>query len=556
MNHNTINIKCSNTGEIHTIAPGLSLSEIALKLNIKLKNKILGAHVNNKTLGLGYQVFQPKTIDFFDISHPDGMRMYIRSLIFLLYKAVDELHPGLRLKVSHSVSKGIYCELIGRDEPLTIEEILKIGACMQNTIDSNHPFVREEIETSKAISIFEELRQTDKTRLLQQRGKMYTTIYRMNHHIGMLYGPLVPSTGCLKVFDLNKYYKGMLLQIPQPNNPDQVEELVIQNQMFSIFQEFSHWTRLLNITRLADLNEVIVRNQASMLIQVSEALHEKKIAHIADMIAEKRDKLKIAMIAGPSSSGKTTFGKRLAVQLLVAGIVPQNLSLDNYFVDREHTPLDENGEYDFEALEALDIEKFNHDLVELLAGKEVEIPKFSFETGQRYYDGEKLKLGTNHILIIEGIHGLNPYLTHQIPSENKFNIYVSALAGINFDDHTRINTTDNRLIRRIVRDYRYRKYSAFDTLSRWASVRRGEDRHIFPFQEQADVMFNSALLYELAVLKTFAEPILLEVAPNCEEYAQAQRLLNFLSYFKPLSPESIPPTSIMREFLGGSSFSY
>ncbi len=556
MIRNSISIKCVNTDATHAIEPGLALAEIAKKLNIKLKTDILGAQVNNKTLGLGYQVFQPKTIRYFDITHPDGMRMYIRSLIFLLYKAVDELFPDARLKVSHSVSKGIYCELTGREEALTIEDVLRLGAHMQDTIACNHTFIREEIETTTAIGIFEALGQTDKTRLLKQRGKMYTTIYRMNHHVGMFYGPLVPSTGCLQVFDLNKYYKGMLLQIPQTGDPTQVEDLVIQNQMFSIFQEFSHWTKLLNVTHLADLNDVIVRNQSQTLIQVAEALHEKKIAQIADMIAEKSDRIKIAMIAGPSSSGKTTFGKRLAVQLLVAGINPRNLSLDNYFVDRQHTPRDENGEYDFEALEALDIEKFNNDLIDLLAGKEIEIPKFSFETGQRYYDGEKLKLGSNHILIIEGIHGLNPALTHMIPADNKFNIYVSALAGINFDEHTRINTTDNRLIRRIVRDYKYRRYSAADTISRWPSVRRGEDTHIFPYQEQADVMFNSALLYELAVLKPFADSILLEVAPNSEEYAQAQRLIGFLSYFKPLSPESIPPTSIMREFLGGSSFSY
>lgn len=556
MDQNTITIRCVNTNASHAIEPGLTLDSIAKKLNIKLENEILGAHVNNKTLGLGYQVFQPKTIRFFDITHPDGMRMYIRSLIFLLYKAVDELYPNTQLKVSHSVSKGIYCELIGREEPLSVEEVLRVGAHMQETINNNYTFIREEIETEKAIAIFEKLGQTDKTRLLRQRGQMYTTIYRMNHHVGMLYGPLVPSTGCLRVFDLNKYYKGMLLQIPQQSNPSQVEELVIQNQMFNIFQEFSHWTRLLNVTRLADLNDTITRNHSDTLIQVAEALHEKKIAQIADMIASRKEKIKIVMIAGPSSSGKTTFGKRLAVQLLVSGIVPHNLSLDNYFVDREHTPRDENGDYDFEALEALDIEKFNQDLIALLDGQEIEIPKFSFETGQRYYNGEKLRIGSNHILIIEGIHGLNPHLTHLIPAENKFKVYVSALAGINFDDHTRINTTDNRLIRRIVRDYKYRKYSAYDTISRWASVRRGEDTHIFPYQEEADVMFNSALLYELAVLKPFAEPILLEVAPNCEEYAQARRLLNFLSYFKPLSPNSIPPTSIMREFLGGSSFTY
>lgn len=556
MNTNKIAIRCKNTGEVHLVEPGMSLAQIADHLNIKLKHSILGAQVNNKTLGLGYQVFQPKTIKFIDITHADGMRMYIRSLIFLLYKAVDEVFPETQLKVAHSVSKGIYCELMGREEPLTIEEIFRLGHHMKMSIERDYKFIREEIETDKAIEIFNKLEQTDKTRLLKQRGQMYTTVYRMNSHVGMLYGPLVPSTGCLNTFDLNKYYRGMLLQIPRQSAPNQVEDLIIQNQMFAIFQEFSNWTRLLKVTNLADLNETVVAGKADTLIQVAEALHEKKIAQISDMIAGRKNELKIVLIAGPSSSGKTTFGKRLAIQLVVNGISPLNLSLDNYFVDREHTPRDENGEYDFESMDALDIELFNKHLVQLLNGEEIEIPKFSFETGKRFYDGEKLQFTHNQIIIIEGIHGLNPKLTHLIPGSCKFKVYVSALAGINFDNHTRINTTDNRLIRRIVRDYKFRKYSAHDTISRWPSVRRGEDLHIFPFQEEADVMFNSALLYELSVLKSFAEPILLEVAPNTEEYAQARRLLGFLSYFKPLSPDSIPPTSIMREFLGGSSFIY
>lgn len=556
MNASTITIRCVNNNSIHQVEPGLSLSQIAKKLNIKLDNDILGALVNNKTTGLSYRVFQPKTIQFIDIKHPEGMRMYIRSLIFMLYSATTKLFPDRKLKVSHSVSKGLYCELNGTEEQLSIADVLKIGAYMKSIAEENRHIERSEIETDKAIEIFDKLGQHNKSRLLRQRGQMYTTTYQLIGQTGLFYGPLVESTGLVRVFDLNKYYKGMLLQIPRQNNPLEVEELVIQNQMFSIFREFAEWSSLLNVTTLADLNDLTSSKRADTLIQVAEALHEKKIGQIADMIAERKDKVKIVLISGPSSSGKTTSGKRIAIQLLVAGIVPINLSLDNYFVDREHTPRDENGEYDFEALEALDIELFNSNLLDLLSGKKIEIPKFSFDTGKRYYDGETLQFSQNQIIIIEGIHALNPKLTHLIDPESKFKIYVSALAGINFDDHTRINTTDNRLIRRIVRDYKYRNYSAAETILRWPSVRRGEDTHIFPYQEEADVMFNSALLYELAVLKPFAEPILLEVTPNSEAYTQARRLLGFLSYFKPLHSDTIPPTSIMREFLGGSSFVY
>lgn len=348
----------------------------------------------------------------------------------------------------------------------------------------------------------------------------------------------------------------MLLQIPSQQHPEEVQELVEQNKMFEIFREFSHWNRVLNVTNISDLNDAAHNGAAERLIKVSEALHEKKIAQIADMIASGKEELKIVLISGPSSSGKTTFSKRLAIQLLVNGICPLNLSLDNYFVDREKTPLDENGEYDFEALEALDIDLFNEQLLDLLAGKEVTLPKFSFETGKRIFNGDKLQMKSDNILIIEGIHGLNPELTHLIENDKKFKVYVSALTNINIDNQSRIPTTDNRLVRRIIRDYRYRNYSARETISRWDSVRRGEDKHIFPYQEEADVMFNSALLYELAVLKPYAEPILLEVQPNQDEYSEASRLLKFFSYFKPIQPREIPPTSILREFLGGSSFTY
>ncbi|TAJ14137.1 nucleoside kinase [Marinilabiliaceae bacterium JC017] len=552
----TILIKCVNTGETKRFSRGVNLQEVAGVMKPTLKNPILGALVNNKLTELNYEVYHPKNVQFIDITHPDGMRMYIRSLSFVLYKAVDELYPHARLRIEHSVSKGIYCELLNHHEDLSIQEVLQLGERMREIINKDLPFIREEAETEEVIKLFENRNMYDKTALMRHRGLVYTTYQKMNNHIGLFYGYMVPSTGYLNVFDLNKYYNGMLLQVPMKDNPDKVEDLIIQNKMFDIFQEFTQWNRVLNVTNVGDLNGTCYNGMAEQIIKVSEALHEKKIAQIADTIAERKGKVKIVLISGPSSSGKTTFGKRLAIQLLVAGIKPVNLSLDNYFVDREKTPLDEHGEYDFEALEALDIPKFNQDLTDLLEGKTVDIPKFSFETGKRFYDGEKLQMADENILIIEGIHGLNPGLTPAIPAEKKFKVYVSALTNINLDDHNRIHTTDNRLIRRIVRDYKYRNYSATDTLSRWQSVRRGEEKHIFPFQEEADMMFNTALLYELSVLKPLAEPILLEVPPNVPEYAEANRLLNFFSYFKPMQPREIPPTSIVREFLGGSSFNY
>ncbi len=550
----TIPVKCTNNDISKNYSPGTSLGEIAKDLGIKLKTPILGAYVNNKLKELSYEVFHPITIEFIDISRPDGMRMYIRSLSLVLNKAVCELYPNARLRIEHSVSKGTYCSIEG--EEITIDDVMDIQKRMVEIINSDTPFIHRKEESNNVIKLFELQGQKDKTALIRHRGQLYTSYHQLEEHIGLYYGHLVPSTGYLKVFDLIKYYNGMLLQIPKRTKPDELEDIVVQNKMFDIFQEFSEWNRVLNIRNLADINDSCVNGKAETLIKISEALHEKKIGHIADMIDERKKSVKLVLISGPSSSGKTTFGKRLAIQLMVAGMKPVNLSLDNYFVNREDTPVDEHGEYDFESLNALDIELFNQQLIELLAGKEVEIPKFSFETGQRYYDGEKLQMNNDNILIVEGIHGLNPQLTHLIPEQSKFKIYVSALTSVNIDNQNLIHTTDNRLIRRIVRDYKYRRYSAQDTISRWASVRRGEDTHIFPFQEEADVMFNTALLYELSVLKQQAEPILLEVQPNQPEYAEAHRLLNFFSYFKPIQPTEIPPTSIIREFLGGSSFNY
>ncbi len=550
-----VKIKCNNNCTYTKYSRGITLQEIAEDQDIQLRSRILGALVNNKLQDLPFEVFNPLTVEFIDITNPDGMRMYIRSLSFLLYHAVETILPGVKLRVEHSVSKGVYCELQGYGE-ISVEKIAEIVDYMRSVVEKDIPFVHNKKETEKVIKVFRKNGFEDKIGLLESRGQSYSSYYELGDSIGSFYGYLVPSTGYLEVFDVNKYYNGILLQIPKRFEPENVEELIIQNKMFDIFQEFSNWNKVLNVTNINDLNALHKTENAEQLIKVSEALHEKKIAQIADQIAERKDNVKIILISGPSSSGKTTFSKRLAIQLLVSGLRPKTISLDDYFVDREHTPKDENGDYDFESLEALDIEQFNLDLSRLLKGEEVEIPKFSFEQGQRFYDGTKLKLEEDNILVIEGIHGLNPKLTHTIDDSFKFKIYASALTSINIDDHNRIPTTDNRLIRRIIRDYRYRNYSAAETLSRWQSVRRGEDKHIFPYQEEADVMFNTALLYEFAVLKHYAEPILLEVENIKPEYAEANRLLHFFSYFKHINASNIPPTSIIREFFGGSSFSY
>ncbi len=550
-----VKIKCINNNTYTKYSRGITLGEIAEDQKIKLRSKVLGALVNNKLEKLPYEVFNPLTVEFIDITNPDGMRMYIRSLSFLLYHAIENILPGVKLRVEHSVSKGVYCELQGIEE-VTVEKVAEITEYMRNMVQQDLPFVHYKKETEKVIKLFNKNGFVDKVGLLESRGESYSSYYQLGDSIGSFYGYLVPSTGYLEVFDVNKYYNGILLQIPKRFEPEVVEDLVIQNKMFEIFQEYSNWNKVLDVTNINDLNELEQTNGTEQLIKVSEALHEKKIAQIADQITAQRDRVKIILISGPSSSGKTTFSKRLAIQLLVSGLYPKTISLDDYFVDREDTPKDENGDYDFEALEALDVEQFNQDLTRLLKGEDVEIPKFSFEKGKRFYDGSKMQLEHNQILVIEGIHGLNPKLTHTIHDSFKFKIYASALTAINIDDHNRIATTDNRLIRRIVRDYRYRNYSAEETISRWQSVRRGEDKHIFPYQEEADVMFNTALLYEFAVLKHYAEPILLEVKNIKPEYAEATRLLYFFSYFKHIKDINIPPTSIIREFFGGSSFNY
>lgn len=551
-----VDIICLNTQSRKELTPGLSLLEIAKEFGVELKHQILGAMVNNELKELNYEVYTPKSIMFIDITHPAGMGMYQRSLFFVLQKAVNEVLPGKSISIGHSISKGFYCEIQGMPLPLELPLIFSIGEKMRDIVAKDLPIWREKVLTEDAVKIFNKSGHTDRAELFKTRATLYTSVYYINGMADYFFGCLVPSTGYLKVFDLVKYYQGMLLMIPKRSQPTEVEDIILQNKMFDIFQEYKGWVDIIGVSNVAAINNQVGGGKTSELIKISEALHERKVIQIADQIIHRKNQVKIVLIAGPSSSGKTTFAKRIAVQLKVAGLKPYDISLDNYFVDREKTPRDEHGEYDFESLDALDIEYFNNDLVNLLKGNEVELPKFSFETGKRFFDGTKLSIEDNGILIIEGIHALNPKLTPLIANEKKFKIYISALTSLSIDGTNRIPTTDNRLIRRIVRDYRYRGYSAQDTIGRWNSVRRGEDLNIFPFQEEADVMFNSSLLYEFGVLRTYAEQIIRDVPMNVPEYAEARRLAKFLSFFSRMPDAEIPPTSILREFLGGSTFSY
>ena len=553
---NMIEIICTNCDVKKEYPIGTTMSDIAADMQICSKYPILGVMVNNKLKELNYQVFRPKTIQFIDITHHIGIRMYIRSLAFVLYKAIKDIYPTAVLSIEHSISKGWYCEVSNSHLFLDATTIALIKKRMQEIIDMDLPFVRKEILTTEAIKIFEENAHHDKLLLFKTRNQLYSSVYHLEDAVNYFYGYLVPSTGYLKKFNVVQYFNGLLLQVPKQKHPEELDEIVVQNKMFKIFREHKKWCEILEVPYVGSLNTAVIEKRDYELIQISEALHEKKIAKIADNIFKKRNEARLILIAGPSSSGKTTFSMRLSVELRVLGFKTVQISLDNYFINRDFTPKDEFGDYDFECIEALDIEQFNRDLLELMDGNTVEIPRFDFITGKRYYNNTKLKLAKDSLIIVEGIHGLNPKLTHLIEEKMKYRIFVSALTQLAIDKQNPIPTTDNRLIRRIVRDYRNRGYSALDTLKRWESVRKGEDQNIFPYQENADIMFNSALLYELGVLKTFAEPILKVVPENMPEYAEAVRLLKFISYFLPISEREIPPTSILREFLGGSSFVY
>ena len=553
-----VNIYCENNGVTKAYEPGTSLLQIAEDQNIRLESAILAALANNQLKELWYEASNPQTVRFIGYAHPDGRRCYQRSLAFLLQKAVKDTFPAYSLSVEHSVSNGFYCELNGVGG-LSAPMVGAIAWRMRELVAANLPFEKTKVPTKEAIDVFRRQGYVEKARLQQTRGKLYTSVYYLDGYADHFYGPLVPATGALSSFGLTPYYNGMLLMFPKAGNAEALEKVTIQRKMFDVFQEHKLWVDILQAGAVGQINELVQRNGGDELIKVSEALHEKKYAQTADRIASLSPNVRLVLIAGPSSSGKTTTSKRLSIQLKVAGFAPKVLEMDNYFVNRDQTPLDENGEHDFESINAVDLDLFNDHLDALLRGKRVQLPKFDFGSGTRSYNGACMELGEKDILIVEGIHALNPKLTEAINPRNKLRIYASALTFINLDENNRISTTDNRLLRRLVRDAFFRGNSAQATLHRWASVRRGEDKNIFPFQENADIMFNSSLLYEINVLRKYAEPMLYRVLPNDTVYAEACRLLKFLSYFEFISPEDeqkIPPTSIIREFIGGSSFLY
>lgn len=552
----TVVIYCKNTKDYHSFPLGTSLLEIYKALNIKLKYQVVAARVNYKVENLNFLIYKPKDIEFIDTGCSSGMRVYVRSLSMVLSKAVSELFPQSVLWIEHPISKGYYCQIENFDQPITPEIVAQIKSKMEEIISRGEPIILEEKRTEQVKKLFQNGRNnTSKDALFNSLGEPYLRYYRIGNFIDYYTSILLPSTDYLDVFDLTPYYDGMLLQVPNRQNPVELEETILQPKMFEIFKEFLSWNKIMDLKTVGELNKACLNKRAFNLIKIAEALHEKKVAYIADMIHDRPD-VKIILVSGPSSSGKTTFSKRLSVQLMVSGLKPKIISLDNYFVNREDTPRDENGEWDFESLYALDLDFFHKQMEQLLEGKTVELPFFNFEKGTRFFKGEKLKLEKDTFLIIEGIHALNPELTKGIPEHTLFKVYVSALTTIAIDEHNWIPTADTRLLRRIIRDYRYRGYSARDTIRRWPSVRKGEDKWIFPYQENADIMFNSALIFELAVLKRHVIPILEQVPKYCDEYTETHRLLRFLRYFIAIPDREIPPTSLLREFVGGSSFKY
>lgn len=551
-------IYCTNTASQIEAEGGERLLDIYKRLDIPSAYPAVTARVNHKSESLDYRVYNPCDVEFVDITDPSGMRAYVRSLCFVLYKAITELHPGSRLRIEHSISHGNYCVLKNGDAPLTEENIKAIKHRMQEIVAEDIPFEHKLAHTEEVIEIFRKQNMLEKVALLESIGDLYTNYYLLDGLADIYYSWLVPSTGYLSVFDLVPYSDGMLLLSPDTTAPSRPASVINQQKMLRAFGEYIAFNHIVGLDGVGKLNRAIEENRATELIQVAEALHEKKIAQIAEEIATRfrNGGARIVLISGPSSSGKTTFSKRLSIQLMTSLITPAAISLDDYFVNRKDTPRDENGDYDYESLYALDLERFNSDLNRLLAGERVALPTYDFKSGTRIETGRTMQLTPNTVLIMEGIHGLNPDLTPHIPEHQKFRIYVSALTSLSIDDHSWVPTTDNRLLRRIVRDAQSRGCSAKDTIARWKSVRKGEDRWIFPYQENADAMFNSSLIFELSVIRNYATPILRVVPRNSPEYAEAARLLSFLHYFLPLPENEIPPTSLLREFLGGSSFRY
>ncbi|MDR2956164.1 MAG: nucleoside kinase [Prevotella sp.] len=553
---NRITIHCTNNDTFKEFPAGTKLIDMQDSFDFNTNSRVVAAKVNNKTEPLDYEAYHNKTVHFVDLSEPLGMRTYVRSLCFLFAKVVAEIFPNAQIHIEHPISLGYFCKIEG----VTViqqKEVDAIKSKMQEYIKADMKFEGVEEETEQVVRMFRERGFEDKALLLETSGELYSKYYKLNGSVDYFYGCLTPSTGYIHLFGLELYKDGLLLRVPNRHNPVELEPVIPQDKMYGVYKEHLKFLNIIGLDNAGDINLASRKGKIPDIIKISEAFQEKTIANIAEQIAAKaKNGVRVVLISGPSSSGKTTFRMRLEVQLMVNLIKPVGLSLDNYFVDRDKTPLDENGGYDFESLYALDIPKFNEDLEDLLKGKEIELPTFNFTTGTREYKGDKLKLDEQSILVIEGIHGLNPELTAGIPEEQKFKVYVSALTTISLDNHNWIPTTDNRLLRRLIRDYRYRNYSAIDTLSRWQSVRNGEEKWIFPYQENADVMFNSAMMYELPALRRYAEPILSQVPNNAPEYAEAHRLLKFLRYFNYVNDRELPPTSLLREFLGGSSFKY
>ena len=549
-----IQIRCKNNKKIVNVNIGSTLSDVLNEIKLKMPYGPVCAKVNNKVEGLHYRLYHKKDVEFLDMTSGSGSRNYTRSVFFVLCKAVKDIWPESHVVIDIPVSNGYYCDLrIGR--PVTEEDVAKVKARMDEIIAAAMPIRRHESVTEKAIKLFSDLGDTAKVKLLQTTGRLYTTYYDIDGYYDFYYGSLLTNTKQIYLYGLDKYYDGMLLRIPTLKDPSKLPEMIRQDKLFEIFKEHHHWQDVMEIRTVGDFNNAVATDHSLDLINISEALQEKKIAHIADEIAQRKG-VKLILLAGPSSSGKTTTCKRLSIQLIANGLRPLQISLDDYFVDREQSPRDENGDYDFESIHALNLKLINEQFNALFHGEEVELPRYDFPTGKSVKSGNKLKMEDNNVLVVEGIHALNPELTAQIPEELKYRVYVSALTTILLDDHNYIPTTDNRLLRRIIRDYKYRGVDARETIRRWPSVRAGENKWIFPFQENADVMFNSAMLFELAVIKQQAEPLLEQVPENCPEYSEAYRLLKFLKYIKPIPNTDIPPTSLLREFLGGSSFKY
>ena len=564
-----LKIFCENTGEYVEIQGGETLRELARKIGrerLGLAFPEICALVNNKNEPLQYQVFAPKMVRFIDRQSASGFRVYTRSLSMMLYRAVREVLPGALLRIVHSISNGWYCRLFlpgkdGKPETAVVPDsalLARLQEVMESLRDRDVPFIRKERLTRDISVKFREEGLFDKVELLDTLHELYTTVYRLDGVLDSYYGALAPSTGLIDIFSLVPYKEGFLLMGVDRKNPSRPALPVSQEKMYEAFNENLRFNHIIGVGNVGELNRAVIQDRTAQLINVAEALHDKKIAAIADEIARRYHEggARVVLVAGPSSSGKTTFTKRLAIYLLTNLLQPEMISLDNYFVDRHKTPRDETGDYDYKSLYALDLEQFNADFSALLRGEEVELPTYSFELGKRIYKGDRLRIGPNTILLLEGIHGLNPELTASIEDKMKYKVYVSALTTLSIDDHNWIPTTDNRLLRRIIRDHKYRGASAIDTLRRWPSVRRGEERWIFPFQENADSTFNSSLIFELGVMKDYGEAILREVPNDCPEYAEAYRLRRFLGYFLPIGEKSIPPTSLLREFLGGSSFRY